>query len=253
LGGNDGRLFGLLAGYIDESKDSSGKLFNLTCLTGDYGAWFWIQQEWLKVIEAANARLVSQNRPTISRYHATDCSNRLGEFKGWSSQEQIDFVVPLLAIFERYRLDVVGYTVDLNDIQEVIPEAKANPGGFAYLATLWYAMDEMLARTFEREPNEQVHLFHERCDYDGTLLDAFNLRLKEKQGDGRLQRHFLSITSMGWEVCIPLQPADLIAYENLKESERQSLTRSRRKSLQVILERGLMAFSVASRGIRLSS
>ena len=42
---------------------------------------------------------------------------------------------------------------------------------------------------------------------------------------------------MCWEDCIPLQPADLIAYENMKESEKHLDNRlCRRKSLMGILE-----------------
>jgi hypothetical protein len=43
---------------------------------------------------------------------------------------------------------------------------------------------------------------------------------------------------MSWEQCIPLQQADLLAYENYKESRRGVSLRDRRKSLDWILERG---------------
>jgi hypothetical protein len=230
----------VLAGYIDESEDKTKTLFTLSCLTGDYGAWFWIEQEWLKVLNAKNVELAAQGRKTISRYHASACASRLGEFKGWSLDEQLAFVKDLLAIFERYRLDVASYTINLAEMQDVLPETKANPYGFAYLILLSYLMDEIMDHTFTREPREAIRLFHDRSDFDGVYLDAFNLRVDDLANTA-LKRHFLSITPMGWENCIPLQLADLMAFENMKDSESNILTsRDRRKSLVHILDRGQM-------------
>jgi hypothetical protein len=61
-----GRRFSVLAGYIDETEDKTKTLFTLSCLTGDYGAWFWIEQEWLKVLNAKNVELAAQGRKTMS-------------------------------------------------------------------------------------------------------------------------------------------------------------------------------------------
>jgi len=239
----------VLAGYIDESEDKTKTLFTLSCLTGDYGAWFWIEQEWLKVLDAKNVELAAQGRKTISRYHASDYASRLGEFKGWTVDEQLPFVKDLLAIFERYRLDVASYTISLAEMQDVLPETKASPYGFAYLILLWYLMDEIMGHTFTREASEAVHLFHDRSDFDGVYLDAFNLRINDPLNFA-LKQHFFSITPMGWENCIPLQPADLMAFENMKDSESNLLTsRDRRKSLVNILDRGKMGGSL--RGITL--
>ena len=241
----------MLAGYVDESEDKTKTLFTLSCLTGDYAAWFWIEQEWLKVLTTKNVELAAQGRKTISRYHASDCASRLGEFKGWSVDEQLPFVKDLLAIFERYRLDVASYTINLAEMQDVLPETKASPYGFAYLILLWYLMDEIMGHTFTREPSEAVHLFHDRSDFDGVYLDAFNLRIEDPVNTA-LKRHFFSITPMGWDKCVPLQPADLMAFENMKDSESNILTsRDRRKSLVNILDRGKMGGSL--RGITLDT
>jgi hypothetical protein len=55
---------------------------------------------------------------------------------------------------------------------------------------------------------------------------------------------FTTIAPMGWEDCVALQPADLIAYENFKEGYRLLPTgrpRERRKILKEI--RSLESFS----------
>jgi len=41
---------------------------------------------------------------------------------------------------------------------------------------------------------------------------------------------------MSWEDCVPLRAADLVAYENFKESQRKLVPRRRRKSLELLLD-----------------
>jgi hypothetical protein len=40
---------------------------------------------------------------------------------------------------------------------------------------------------------------------------------------------------VAWQDCIPLQAADLLAYENFKESERRFTGRKRRRTLDLLL------------------
>jgi hypothetical protein len=47
---------------------------------------------------------------------------------------------------------------------------------------------------------------------------------------------FSTLAPMSWEHCIPLQAADLIVYENFKDSEATLFGRKRRKSFDFILE-----------------
>ena len=56
----------------------------------------------------------------------------------------------------------------------------------------------------------------------------------------KYRNRFTTLESMGGD-CVPLQTADFFAYEDFKESQRLTLQpRDRRRSLDVVLERGLM-------------
>jgi hypothetical protein len=68
-------------------------------------------------------------------------------------------------------------------------------------------------------PHSKITLFHERCPYDGAFLQSFNRMMDDPTFAYR--QYFNTIVPMGWEDCIPLQPADLMAYENFKEGLRQ--------------------------------
>ena len=74
-------------------------MFTLSCLISDDSMWPWFELDWLKVLDEKNAELKIAGRKTISRYHAADCSNLFGEFKGWTVPEQIEFSLKLFDVF----------------------------------------------------------------------------------------------------------------------------------------------------------
>ena len=61
----------------------------------------------------------------------------------------------------------------------------------------------------------RVALIHDRCAYNGVLQEAFDSYKNDKTST--YKGLFSTLAPMGWEDCVPLQPADLIAYENYKE------------------------------------
>lgn len=233
-------MFAVLRGYIDESIKSEKKLFSLSCLISEGSAWSALQSEWKECLRAKNAELRKANRKQIRRFHASDCSNRKGDFTGWSVPEQVEFVQALLAIFKRHPFNVHSYGVHLGEMVEEIPVTAPNPVGFAYVSILSLMLLDMAETTLDLNPG-LLRLFHDHCDYDAALIEAFNHMVED---DNLKHRHrFISLAPERWEYCIPLQPADLIAYENLKELERRYDPRDRRKSLKSILDDGRMGGS----------
>jgi len=102
---------------------------------------------------------------------------------------------------------------------------------------LHYIMIGIADGSLKNNRDAIISLIHDRSEYDSVLLDAFNILAKDENSFAAAKR-FCSIAPMSWEQCIPLQQADLLAYENYKESRRSVSLRDRRKSLDWILERG---------------
>lgn len=227
----------ILHGYMDESGNS--RFFTLSCLLARPKDWMWIESAWKKVLKWKNDELKKAGRQAISRFHAADCSSRVGEFKGWSVEEQIEFVKRLLAIFKKYMTSVVAYTVPIVDFKEVFQEhqdeAIANLYGllteFLMSQVIWDIEDQAGKGAISRV---RIALIHDRSDYDHHILNAFNKAKNDETFRGR--DAFVSITSQGWETCVPLQAADLLAYETFKDAENHVIGRPRRKSLTSILE-----------------
>jgi hypothetical protein len=230
----DSNLFMVLTGYIDEGFND--EWFTLSCLVGWGSQWTWIELAFQNLLDKTNAALRTQGRPTISRYHATDCSNLKKEFRGWSRDEQIALTKGIVNIVRNHPLFVVSYSINLKELVEEIPETKPNPQGFAYVLLLYHLMVEIgnLLLNQPRYAKDRIALVHERGSHDSALLEAFNQMKNDKTFQYR--DRFTTIASMGWEDCIPLQLADLLAYENFKEAERSSGQRPRRKSLTSLLD-----------------
>jgi len=235
--------FMVLRGFIDDS--GTGDLFTLSCLTGDSPNWVWIEFEWLKILNKKNAELAAAGRKQIRRFHATDCGSRRNDFEGWDVKtEQIPFMAELIAKLEKYRLDVTGFTINLKELAKYVPASRHNPLRFAHVMLLHYIMMEIEVTTLAREPDAILGLIHDRGKFDSVLLDSFNILINDPLFKSR--RRFTTIAPMGWEDCVPLQPADLMAYENFKECERELYSRKRHKSLEIILDKGQMGGSLRS-------
>jgi len=242
----------MLRGIIDESYDGKAKVprtFSLSCLVGDNGTWPFFEMDWLKVIDWKNAQLRTQARREITRYHASDCSSCKNEFADWTRDEQIELTGKLLDVFRKYGIHIYGYDMPLQLLVSEIPETKPNPVGFAYVMLLNMVMQDIGENTLTMYRDALISLHHDHCDYDAVMLATFN-RLTNDESF-KYRNRFTTITPTDWQHFVPLQPADLIAYENFKEGERLLDGRKRRKSLELILD--LDSISGRAKGFNLAS
>ncbi len=229
----------ILSGYIDESY--SGELqpptFALTCTIAPATEWLWIGWAWENCLHEKNVELRAQGRSPISRYHAKDINNFAMEFSDWNGGERDVFHQKLVRkVFARHRWGYEGYVLNLRELAEEWPQTASDPIEFAYHILLQFLMFEMGRGISKELPGWKADLFHERCNYNGTLRTSFNKLV----GDPTFAYKdvFTTIEPKGWQDCVPLQPADLIAYENFKDVHRSrpgQKVRNRRRLFQEIL------------------
>jgi hypothetical protein len=212
----------LLRGYIDESY--KGDRFVLACILSNGMRWMGLEAAWKRCIASENRRLKKLGRPALSRYHAADCSSCLGEFRGWTVDEQISLTKQLFQILKNYSTYTVAWDVKISDIVTVFPEAKKEPLRACYSILTKFMLD-VLGRDIGKS---RITLFHDRTDYDGTILEAFNKIVKDPRFPYR--ENFNTIAPLASDVCIALQPADLVAYEVLKRA-----TGKKRRSFDALL------------------
>jgi hypothetical protein len=227
-----------LLGYIDESYNK--RVFTLSCFLAFPEEWQRIEEEWQAVLRETNSELRNQGRQEISRFHAADCSSCLGEFAGWTVDEQVELATKLIAIIKTNMSTVMAFSMPLDDYIAVYPEHSANAEKQMYGLLLKSMMNHLIhdietqAGT-DLEPFE-ISFVHDRTSRDGDLQKAFDQMKADVHFRGR--DHFSTIEAQGWETCIPLQAADLLAYENFKDAANRfsAKPRARRKSLESLLE-----------------
>ncbi len=245
----------MFVGYIDESHDSATvpKVFTLSCLVSSNAGWLHFEWDWLKVLEWKNGELRRQGRQEIPRVHANELNNFQGEFKDWSPDERLEFSMKLTEVFHRNPVHIHGWDMPLQILVEEFPAVAPNPIGFAYIVLLMELMQQIGETTLSLKgyKDELLSLHHDRCDYDAALAQQFGYILNDETFEFR--HRFTSINPECWEHCVPLQPADLVAYENFKEGMRFHVPESKeakrgkpRQSLTALID--LDSISARARG-----
>ena len=225
--------FVVLRGHIDESYGD--RIFTLSCLVGIGARWHKFSVGWQRCIAKCNNRLKAEGRKPIKRYHAADCSSCKNDFAGWTLREQKQFTSELLDVFRKHPLDATAISVDLQAFADVFPDVR--PGretleslyGFVTKYLMYWMGDRYCQRADIR-----LALIHDRCPFDGVMVTSFNVTLDDP--NFRYRHSFTTLAPMSWEDCVPLRAADLVAYENFKESQRKLVPRRRRKSLELLLD-----------------
>jgi hypothetical protein len=229
----------IFRGYFDESYDKD--IFTLCCSLSDPVGWGEIERGWKNCLRAKNKSLRNQGRPGLSRYHASHANARDHEFEGWGKEERDELAIQLLATLSRGRawLTTVSWSLPLREVIGKL-NIEDDPLPFCYSESLKFIMLEMVAQLNDAKTKlKQVKplkyvLFHERCSYDEDYLRGFNRMMNDPTFSGK--ELFSTIAPLGWEDCIALQPADVIAYEAFKDALRMFNNKNRRPSLECLLQ-----------------
>lgn len=242
-------MYTAFRGHIDDSGDK--QIFSLSCLLSKSGNWQWIEQDWNRCLAEKNKSLALQGRKQILRYHSVDMNNFKEEYADWSPDERKEFSTKLLDIFKKPSNCAIAYSrsIELKPLVRLMPEIAPKPYLYAHAILLQRMMMDIGA-SFSKANNGdpsgiKISLIHDRSRYAGALQHAFQ-NLKSKTGFPYADL-FTSLTPMGWEDCIALQPADLVAYENFKEVLRQKseYEKDRTRPMRIPLKEFLSSDSIA--------
>ena len=216
----------VIKAFFDESwNPNRPRLFAVAGILVPADEWDQIETGWKAVLVEKNAELMSQGRKQLSRYHASEMNAKAHEFAGWSGpgnpQESLQFTEKLLSVIRGRKMFVVSSAIVLEDMVKVFPEWAEDPKGYAY----GYAFLECLrvcgriaADSAFFEPGQQIKAWHDQCAWNHFALDAFERIQKDGNYSENWRFDELLYASALSNVC--LQPADMMAYECWRESER---------------------------------
>jgi hypothetical protein len=152
----------------------------------------------------------------------------------------VELTKGILNVFKGKFSYVVAYNIPLKEFSEEFPEGDVIAN--CYNLLLKFIMTEITAsirrgaEIYGPDGIKKINiaLFHDHSRFDRVLLDSFNSLMNDSTFSGK--EYFSTIQPMNSEDCVPLQAADLLAYENYKEAERTITGRRRRKTLSLLLE-----------------
>ncbi len=222
----------MLTAYMDESYNN-----RTLCVAGWLSSeegWERTESQWAERIQYERRISLKKGQVPISRYHASDCANRRGEFEGWTKERLTRFSKRLTEIIGRNKPVGIVVGASLDDFEarfqsEGLGREWSCYAGCIMQNFLW--IGEIMERSF---PEERVTIVHDRGKLSATAVKIFNLMLADTKYQNR--KYLATIDRRGWEDCVALQPADLLAYEGYKLVDaRLRGNLDLRRSLQRIL------------------
>lgn len=148
----------------------------------------------------------------IEAFHAVDCHNRKNEFAGWSRNDRDKKVIGLLPIIPKFKIhgrftgvDLKAYNLAMESEPAIYKKTFGNP----YYAAVMWAMKHV-AQYANTHNGKRVDIIHEVNDFQTDVLDAFDY-VSRKFPSLNMTLNFGSKKDF-----VPLQAADILAYEGFK-------------------------------------
>jgi len=190
--------------FMDESGVHDGSpVVSVAAYFGRPKAWKAFTKEWNLA-----------KRP-IRIFHAADCANFEGEFEGWEEDARNAFVAKLLPVLPKHQISGLSVSFRLQDLKEVLEPHPHLMRLFGNPYTACFRISTRLIVDFIEDSgsNEMLAFVHEQNDYQQEAIDAFNFVERNRN------KHYgpMSLTFGSKEKYVPLQAADVLAYESNKK------------------------------------
>jgi hypothetical protein len=193
--------------YIDESGTHDGSpVVAVGAYAGRLETWPAFIKDW------------NRAKDPIKVFHAADCAAFKGEFEGWEREARDALVARLLAVPAKYELYGIATGINRIDLLEAVerePDLVGTPELVSMLTasygmSLIWVLLSLIQRTeaagIRKEP---LAIFHEENDFHAEAMKAFEFVKR------RRTTHVgpMSITFVEKKEHVPLQAADVLAYE----------------------------------------
>jgi hypothetical protein len=205
-----------LTGYFDETgsyPDSTSRFSGIAGIISTPELWGAFETKWQSILD----------REGLEYFHMTDFAVSRGQFSaGWSDNEERRrrVLAEVWNAIEELDPIFVGAMISLEHYRKEINEHVREFMRDAYVWAYTYCMGEVFELLKSPSASDVVRVatvFDDRRGFRGLLADQHELMAKEEgfldklpSPDFRKMRDFL-----------PLQAADIVAYELYKECERE--------------------------------
>jgi hypothetical protein len=189
------------------------------------GAYAERPKQWARFTKEWNA---AKRSAGIKIYHAVDCANGFGEFKGWEKEACNEFSKKMLPIVAKHPRIGMVVGIDMKAFEAAMeprPHLRSM-AGTPYACCFQWVVQNLLEVIEKYESNEHLAFFHEQNDYQQEALASFDWVVKNrKKHTGGMTLAFGSK-----EDYVPLQAADVLAYEGSKRMQGVDAGRAPRRA-----------------------
>jgi hypothetical protein len=203
----------MLTAYMDEtghSKDERQKFNGMAGLLAPTDQWEALELKWKRTLKEFK----------ISHFHMKDFANRKREFKDWHELKRKKLLGKLLKHIEMTTAFPLGSILSMADFRSLPTSQQSSYGDpyhIGFLSTLTY-LTKLGGDLLRQFPGEKIApVFGDHVEFRHSALQSFEILSRHK--DVRLYVHSPAFRDM--RDFVPLQAADIIAYELYKEFERQ--------------------------------
>jgi hypothetical protein len=207
------RLVGVLKAYLDESADGTSEhVFVVAGWLGHSGVWEKFIPRWCK-------RVLSEG---VERFHMTRCNSGHEEFHGWPDGRRNALIADLIALICEFELTGFGAGILLEDyrgVKQANPAAKANIWlNNPYFITFNWCIQEMCLA----HRGEQIAILNDRHEGVEFRLGEYFNQISDEPAVV-YSKQLSSLTFGNSKDQIPLQAADLVAWEVRRELLRRKI------------------------------
>lgn len=180
-------------------------------------------------------RFVPKWRRTLSPikvFHSTDCNGFYGEWKGWeraARDAKVARLLPLLPAIDGFGVAIGVVLRDVEEVLSVRPHLRRYWGN-GYRACIQWCISRIRDRLHEAgRVSEPLAIVHERNQYKADAEEAYEWIKENDDESGQ----FISFSFGSKEKYVPLQAADILAYEVHKRL--QNIEAKPRKSFEALM------------------
>ncbi len=218
LGAND--LMSMLTVYCDDSgTDDKNRVAVVAGYMSNVSQWELFANDWMKVLNGFGIKVM--RRSDLETFH--------GEFKkNWNPTRRAAFLEQLHSIIKRRTKMSIGSMVIKEEFEKFVPDhIKYQMGGvYGFLA---YACLVSMGQWCNKSSRQHCHpinwVFEAGTRGHGQVDKMFEVTYKD---DALRRKSRLGSWGFSGKEVIPLQSADVMAYECFKQIENQVVDRGER-------------------------
>lgn len=200
------RVLVVLIGYFDDSVDG-----DLVCMAGYVSTaekWEEFERRWKQVLAKYG----------ISFFHMKEYAHRVGEFSSWPEERRISLMKELVVVIQDCVLYGVAVAISAKDYESELPSELKKFLRDPYYLAVYSCLTQSLHYHMSNHADEEIAFVWD--EKSKVAAEMQRIYAAYKSADFIPRRELLgSLTFADDKKFVPLQAADLLAYEYRKYHE----------------------------------